>query len=161
MADSKHWAKAQAERLEEARAQELELRESWWGGQKDLKEKKEEKKGSKDWQWGSWWWGQWDRSAGEWAGGSEGASSSQTKDPPAIAEPTASYTAHSNTGQWLFPSRTVGEDHQALRHAAMSPASFAPQRHITMVLGRPVVVFKGIRNAIRALGVCCVVLGKG
>ena len=132
----------------------------WWKTEKAQKEEKEKKVGAKGWAWGSWWSGQWDWSTDKW-GSSGGASGSQSNDPPQKAEPTASSTAKSDTAQWLYPSRSVEEDHVALRHAAISPASFVPQRHVTMALGRPVVVFTGTRNAFGAFGVGCVVLEEG
>ena len=160
MADSKHWAKSQAQRLEEARAQELELRQMWWQTQKAKKEEQERKMEAKGWTWGSWWWGQSNWSTEEWrtAGG---ASSSQSNDPPPEPEPTASSSARSNAPQVPYPSRSLGEDHMALRHAALSPASFVPQRHVTMALGRPVVVLTDARNAFGAFGGGCVVLEEG
>ena len=160
MADSRTWSKAQAERLEEARAQELELSTIWWKTEKAKKEEKEKKMEGKGWAWGSWWSGQWDGSTDKrWSSG--GASGSQSNDPPQNAEPTASSKEKSDTAQWLYPSRSAEVDHAALRLAAISPASFAPQRHVAMALGRPVVVFTGSRNAFGAFGVGCVVLDKG
>ena len=145
MADSKHWTKAQAERLEEARAQELELREMWRKTEKAKNKDSEKKKEAEGWAWGSWWSGQWDWSRDQWSeqGGSRG---SQDQDPPQNAEPTASTEGGSTTPPFI-PLRTVGEDFTALRHAAITPASFMPQRHVTMALGRPVVVLAGIRSA--------------
>ena len=160
MADSSTWSKAQAERLEEARAQELELRQTCWKTEKAKKEAEEEKIQAKGWEWGSWWSGQWDWSTDK-GQSSGGASGSQSLLALENAEPTASSTARENTAQWLYPKRTVGEDHMALRHATISPASFVPQRHVTMALGRPVVVFTGTRNASGTFGVGCVVLEQG
>ena len=134
----------------------------WWKTEKDEKEEEKEKKtAAEEWTWGSWWWDQSDWSRDEWWG-SASASGSQWNAPPHKAEPTASSTAQSETSKdWMYPKRTVGEDHLALRYAAMSPASFMPQRHVTMALGRPVVVLTGVRSAFGAFGVGCVVLGEG
>jgi hypothetical protein len=158
MASSTNWSKAQAERLEESRAQELELREMWSKTEMAKKEEKEKTMEGKGWEWGSWWSGQWDWSTDKW-----GASGSQSivPPPPPPAEPTAGSTAKSDTAPWSYPKRSVGEDHVALRNAAISPASFMPQRHVTMALGRPVVVFTGTRNAFGAFGVGCVVREEG
>ena len=157
MADTSHWAKAQAERLEEARAQELEIRQMWVKREKAQKEEKEKKLGVKGWAWGSWWSGQWDWNTDQ-RGSSGGASSHE---PLQGAEPTASPPALGDTARWLYPTRSVEEDHMALRNAAISPASFVPQRHVSMALGRPVVVFTGTRNAFGDFGVGCVVLEQG
>ena len=161
MADSRTWSKAQSERLEESRAKELEIRQTWWKTEKAKKEEKEKKREAEhSWAWGSWWSGQWDWGTDK-GRGSGGASGSQSNDPRQTAEPTASSTARSSTAEWLYPSRSAEEDHMALRHAAISPASFMPQRHVTMALGRPVVVFTGTRNASGTFGVGCVVLEEG
>jgi hypothetical protein len=110
MADSRTWSKAQAERLEEARAQELELSTIWWKTEKAKKEEKEKKMEGKGWAWGSWWSGQWDGSTDKrWSSG--GASGSQSNDPPQNAEPTASSKEKSDTAQWLYPSRSAEVDH--------------------------------------------------
>ena len=42
--------------------------------------------------------------------------------------------------------KTPEEDKVALRDASMTPASFMPQRWITVALGRPVVVLRGYAN---------------
>ena len=100
-----------------------------------------QKKAAENWTWGSWWWSWW---APEEKWGSSGARGSQELSlPPARAEPTA---GDDNPQQWddfHFPARNHGEDLSALRVAAMTPVSFMPQRHVTMALGRPVVVLIG------------------
>ena len=82
MADSKHWAKAQASRLEEVRACELELREMWWKTVKAKRAEKEEKEEAEGWTWGSQKWGKWNWSMGlvvEFTGGIEQPISGSTQ----------------------------------------------------------------------------------
>ena len=138
--------------MEESRAQELEILQMWPKTEKTQKEEKEKKWKAKGWAWGSWWAGKWDWSSDQ-RGTSGGAS---THNPLQGAEPTAGPRAKGDTARWLYPTRSAEEDHMALRHAAISPASFVPQRHITMALGRPVVVFSGSRNVGRGFrsGLC-------
>ena len=145
MAGSMDWKKAQCERLEEERKKELGLRSTWWSGQtakwEDEQKRKEEAEG---WAWGSWWWGdnQWGNSRWGWHGtGTWGSYEGCPPEP--IAKPTAS--AHLLAIEnFEFPNRNHGEDLTAIRAAAITPVSFVPQRHVTMALGRPVVVLSWI-----------------
>ena len=42
--------------------------------------------------------------------------------------------------------KSAEEDKEALRDVSLTPASFMPQRWITVALGRPVVVLRGYAN---------------
>ena len=81
MGDSKEWARAQANRLEEQGAEELQLRKLWWKAEEDKKKAEWEKfKAEGDWQWSSWPWGNdkwstgWSWSSDKWSKGKPTAS---------------------------------------------------------------------------------------
>ena len=141
--------KAQAERLEEAREEEIGLRSTWWAGQRaKWEDEVQPKEDAEDWAWGSWSrsdrrgdTSQEDRSA---SSGLQGRVKEARRSPPeAVAEPTAS-AGPLPMEDFQFPNRTREEDLTALRAAAITPVSFAPQRHVTMALGRPIVVLSWI-----------------
>ena len=146
MAGSGDWKKAQAERLEEVRKKELGLRETWWQGQRAKWEEEQKRKEEDDsWTWGSW---SWSKSQWDWHQEGQSASSGlqerpgEAPPPPPpepVAEPTASVPLLA-IEDFTYPNRNHEEDLAALRAAAITPVSFAPQRHVTMALGRPVVV---------------------
>ena len=147
MASSQDWKKAQAERLEWRRGLKLEERRIYEEWEQAHKELTKQKKQSEDWKWGSWWWGwswsQGGQQANWWT--STGASSTQKgSPPPPTAEPTASIRPQA---PWEQRNRDPGEDKADLRLVALTPASFMPQRHVAMALGRPVVVLRGVRTA--------------
>ena len=140
MAAGQAWKKAQSARLEQERAKEVNLRNQWFAAERAKWEEAEQKKQASEWKWGSSWWRQpqshW---SGTWVSQS-GASSSVWRERPQEAEPTASSYEGCSPAEGSFPKRNPNEDKEALRSAALSPASFMPQRHVTMALGRPVMV---------------------
>ena len=146
MAGSMDWKKAQSERLEEERKKELGLRSTWWSIQRakweDEQTRQQEAEG---WAWGSWWWSQsqWGWSQEDMSGSSGLQERPGSPPPEPRAEPTASSPPLA-IEDFQYPTRNHGEDLTALRAAAITPASFVPQRHVMMALGRPVVVLSWI-----------------
>ena len=143
MAGNLDWKKAQSERLEEERKQS-------WGcarrGGRSIEPNgrmRRRRKKPKAGHWGSSWWRQRDWSQ-EDRSGSSGARGSQEPPPEPTADPTTSSTPLLAIEDFAYPTRNHGEDLTALRAAAMTPVSFMPQRHVTMALGRPVLVLSGI-----------------
>ena len=139
----KPWQVAQVGRLEEERTKALEERTQWF--EKEEEEKKKKKEG---WEHHQGWWsqhGNWH----SWAGGRQWGWRWDTG--AASSEPTASAAASSGSqDNWWTEAKEltpdgVAEDLRTYRSTIMSPASFQPQRHVTMVLGRPVVVLLGQR----------------
>ena len=149
MAQQQYWKKAQSERLETERAQELKFREQWYPAQRPKSpEKKEEEAEHSQWTWGSWWWHSappkwWPQN---WSD-SQASSAAWNQGSQYVDEPTAFNVFVPPTAKSM-PHRTPNEDKRALRNAAMTPASFMPQRHVTMALGRPVVVLQGTQIAL-------------
>ena len=140
---SQDWKKAQSDRLEPARKAEKGRRSDWWARQRAKWEDQQDKKEAEGLTWGSGHWNQRNRSQ-EKSQGSTGARGSNDSPPP---EPTAEPTASSRPLAILdraYPKRNHGDDMIALRDVGQTPMSFQPQRHITMALGRPVVVLSGI-----------------
>ena len=145
MANSRDWKKAQADRLELQRSIDLRVR--------DLVAQAEKVDGQ-DRVWrktngGLWWWqiesaGEDKRGSSSAAAAAEPSASSAAATSESAASSAAAAAQPAASSQELtFPSRSAEEDHLTLRHAAMTPASFMPQRHVTMALGRPVVVLIG------------------
>ena len=132
------WQVAQAQRLEDRRADVREIFDAWHGrSQKD--DKKSWHKSSST-GWSSWW--QWQE--GEWWGSDKRATDhSRPEDVLRAhqdAEPTASSWEVQSPGKWLHPKRTPEQDLEDFRDLTLSPSSFQPQRHYMMALGRPVAV---------------------
>ena len=137
------WRKAQVDRLEKERKTEKDARLQWWSCERasweDMQEEKEEQGRTR---------GSGKRKRGNWSQansqGSTGARGSSDPPPPEpVSEPTATARPRAILDH-PYPKRNHGDDMIALRAATMTPASFMPQRHITMALGRPVVVLSGI-----------------
>ena len=159
----KDWKFAQASRLEVLRHNEREVRQHWFDKHHKThqQQQQQQQEWAESWKWGSWWW---DHSQQQWGADwwslGEAWSSGFDAEPTASVPPAAqgSGAASSST---QFPTRTPDEDKFALRNATLTPASFMPQRHVTMALGRPVVVLRGEANPLGAFVVGCVVLGAG
>ena len=131
------WQVAQAQRLEERRADRKEMVDAWHG--RPQKDKKSSGKGSSSsgwstqWQEGGWWgWEEW--------GATDDRRPFNIFRRSHDAEPTASSWEVQSPGKWLHPKRTPEEDLSDFRDQTLSPSSFVPQRHYMMALGRPVAV---------------------
>ena len=61
-------------------------------------------------------------------------------------EPSARASSTSSENPWETVTPT--EDKTKLRNATLTPASFQPQRCVTMALGRPVVVLRELASAV-------------
>ena len=108
MADSKEWAKAQSNRLEEQRSQELELRQLWWKAEEaNKKEEWKKVKTEGEWKRGSWSWND-DQWATGWSWSSEQWGS--TAEPTWSSEPTATSASSKAKESAAFPSRRPLED---------------------------------------------------
>ena len=134
------WAVAQAERLDEGHFEQMKSHEEWL-------QQEQERQSSLSQNWKSQWWA-WDWASHRWTWGSGGFGWggrgwwSQ--------EPTALDSQQKSASSWeedqdpnSFTSEKVHEDMGTHRLKALTPVSFQPQRHITMILGRPVVVLNG------------------
>ena len=108
-------------------------REQWLEEERQWQECDEGWKWSEGWKWEEGW--KWDANWWEDAGWSD-----QHAEPTASWNPQASQAAASSHD---FPLRDPDEDKYWLRNATLTPASFMPQRLVTMALGRPVVVLRG------------------
>ena len=145
MADRSDWKKAQAERLEQERAIERERLSGWWEFEAWKREEGRRHADKKGGWWGSRWWHGWSTGATENWGSSSGAeptASAYDQEP----EPTASAKGQKPSAPWDDWKADPQQDHMALRHAAMTPASFQTQRFYAMALGRPVVVLGGFEE---------------
>ena len=131
------WAQQQAARHSEAHAEQVKMDDEWKN-----KEKEEAQRSwwynwcdSSSWDWKSsgWSWGE----SGGWSWESGGWS----------REPTASRMQKPSSSSWeedkdpsTISKERVHEDMKDARMKGITPLSFQPQRHVTMILGRPVVV---------------------
>ena len=138
------WRKAQVGRLEKERKEENDYRLHWWSCERarweDMAGQGLEEKG---WTWKSGHWKQGNWSQANWQGSTGARGSNDPPPPEPETEPPATPRSRGIVDR-PYPKRNHGDDAIALRAAAMTPASFMPQRHITMALGRPVVVLSGI-----------------
>ena len=133
------WSKQQAARLEEAHFQQLSLDEEW--------EKKQGKQPTWWEQWNdSWRWDwkshSWTRSNWSWwSGWKWDESGGWSREPTTTKMQTASSTSwEEDKDPKMITTSRVHEDMSSHRMKAITPLSFQPQRHITMILGRPVLV---------------------
>ena len=136
------WKKAQCDRLEADRKKEQARRLTWWACERAAWEDNQERKEEEGWKWGSWQWSQRNWPQDEWWGSTGARGSSDPPPPEPTAEPTASSTPLAIM-DYAYPTRNHGEDVMALRVATITPVTFMPQRHVTMALGRPVIVLSG------------------
>ena len=133
------WSTAQAGRLDEGHFSQLRTHEEW------LQQEQERQ---------STWWQQWHQSwAWDWAnhrwtwgsgGFAWGGRGWWSQEPAALdtQQMAGSSWEEDKDPTTLTPER-VHEDMGTHRLKALTPVSFQPQRHITMILGRPVVVLRG------------------
>ena len=139
---------AQVARLEQERTKASEERAAWCHQEAENEKKKEEER----WEHQGWWSG-WDhrewrsRHGAWWTGAGQhwdrpsdtGATSSE----PTTTEAAASSSQDGCMQDEHLTQEGVKADLKTYRSILMSPASFQPQRHVTMLLGRPVVVILG------------------
>ena len=155
---SQVWKKAQAERLEISRATAMEDRRAWveWAKEQEEAEKRQaaDKKG---WSRSSSWWS-WSQS---WSQADKWASTSASSGQRASLPPSdAGAAAMRPQAPWEQRAPDPGQDLLTLRHTALTPAAFMPQRHVTMALGRPLVVLLLWLHALGAGRVDRVVTGR-
>lgn len=155
---SQAWKKAQAERLEISRAIAIEDRKAWaqWEQEKKEAEKREAADQKGWWRTSSWWsWSQSWSQADKWATTSASSGHRESLPPP-----DAGAAAIRPQAPWEQRAPDAGRDLLTLRNVALTPASFMPQRHVTMALGRPVVVLLLLLHALGADWVGWVVKGR-
>ena len=142
------WAKQQASRLEEAHFQQLSLDDEWKKKQGKQATWWEQWNESWQWDWKSHSWSRKDWSSSGWRWDKSGWWS---------REPTASRSQQATASSWeedkdpkLISTTKVRDDMASHRMKAITPLSFQPQRHVMVVLGRPVIVFlwSKIRSAV-------------
>ena len=132
------WAAVQGQRLEEGRGEQLRERETWHVAEAEKRKWSQwEHKSRWVWKEGDWKWS-------EWQGG-EGWSwhpATWCYEEPTALEPTGASSSgwmEDKDETTLTPDH-VHADFGTHRTTTMTPLSFQPQRHVTMVLGRPVMV---------------------
>ena len=131
------WAKAQAERLDEGHFSQMRSHEEWLKQERQRRWSQEWKQ-SWAWDWAShrWTWG-----SGGFGWGGRGWWS---QEPTALdSQKMAASSWEEDKDPTAFTTERVHEDMGTHRLKALTPLSFQPQRHITMILGRPVVVLNG------------------
>ena len=134
------WTQEQAARLEKAREKERKYHEDW------CKEERE-RQNAQHWQSAEWSW-DWQNHCWKWedlqeVGGwwSAGKWSKKSKEPTARTQsiPAGLKWKEDEDPQQISVEK-VYEDMGKHRRTTYTPLSFQPMRHITMILGRPVVV---------------------
>ena len=130
------WARAQAERLDEGHFAQLRIHDEW------LQEEQERQRSwSQEWK-QSW---AWDWATHRWTWGTGGSKHGRqdwwSQEPTALDPQTmAASSWEEDKDATTFTKERVHEDMGTHRLKALTPVSFQPQRHITMILGRPVMV---------------------
>ena len=145
MFKEKDWKFAQAGRLEVSRHAERGERDTWFDSKRARAAGVLRQQDAAAWSsWGSWWSTHGDQEWGaHWWSPGEGwwAEAPAEPDPGTTPwEPTAPGAASSSD---VWNNLTPEEDKTKLRLASLAPISFQPQRWITYVQGRPVVVLRG------------------
>ena len=125
------WQEAQVKRLEARRAETRETADAWHGRpHKDDKKswhRSSSTASSSWWQWQKEEWQDWgERDPDHWR-------PFNVFRPPRDAEPTASSWEVQSTGTWVHPKRTPEQDLADFRDLTMTPSSFVPQRHYTLL----------------------------
>ena len=130
------WTSAQAKRLDEGHFKQMKIHEDWCKQEADRR-RWQESEASWAWDWANhcWTWADLSSVEGWW---SEGKWST---------EPTARTQHIPPSTRWEEDSdkqnisiAKVQEDMGTHRLKSLTPLSFQPMRHITMILGRPVMV---------------------
>ena len=131
------WAQQQAARLSWAHFEQVKMDDEWKNNEKEEAQRSwwYNWYDSFSWDWKSSGWS-WDESGG-WSWESGGWS----------REPTTSRMQKPSSSSWeedkdlsTISKQRVHEDMKVARMKGITPLSFQPQRHVTMILGRPVVV---------------------
>ena len=137
-AERPQWAREQARRLDEGHFAQVSQHEEW------LEEERERR-----------WWQQWEDSwawdsdqqcwtYADWSSGASAGSGTRwwTQEPIALSHdlPASSSTWPEDKDPETMTMADVHKDMGTHRLKAMTPLSFQPQRHIAMILGRPVMV---------------------
>ena len=133
------WTKAQAERLDEGHFAQMRSHEEWLKQEKQRQSRwSQKRKQSWSWDWAShrWTWG---------SGGFDwGGRGWWSQEPTALdSQKMAASSWEEDKDPTTFTTERVHEDMGTHRLKTLTPVSFQPQRHITMILGRPVVVLNG------------------
>ena len=133
------WQQKQAARLEKAHFQQRKQDEEWKKKQENLKvwaevhddSIRDSKKSNRE--------GRSESSSSRWERGGSGGRY--------VRESTASSMPRQSSSSWdedrdpkMITTDRVTEDMASHRMKSITPLSFQPQRHVTMILGRPVVV---------------------
>lgn len=139
------WAREQALRLEEGRVAQMQLHDDWWT-QEQERVWWQQWQDSWAWDWAEnrWTWADW--SGGQWSGSGRRG---KPQEPTALRHPMPSSSSWEGDDPANLSVDQVHADMGTHRLKAVMPVSFQPQRHITMILGRPVMVhmwLKSVRN---------------
>ena len=134
------WAKTQAERLDEGHFEQMRSHEEWL-----QQEQERQSSWSQNWKTQSW---AWDWATHRWTWGSGGfgwgGRGWWSQEPTTLdSQKMAASSWEEDKDPTTFTTEKVHEDMGTHRLKALTPLSFQPQRHITMILGRLVVVFNG------------------
>ena len=142
-ADRPQWAREQARRLDEGHFAQVRIHEElckeererrWWQEWED----------SWAWDWAEHRWTWADLSSGGW---SWSGHSWWSQEPTALTHQIpASSSWEEDKDPTTIAMERVHEDMGTHRLKALTPLSFQPQRHITMILGRPVMVHMWSKN---------------
>ena len=141
------WAREQARRLGEGHFAQLRIHEDWCEEEREHRCWQEwEDSWAWDWAENRWTWADW--SGGQWWWRGRRWWSQR---PTALShQNVASSSWEEDKDPATFNVDRVREDMGTHRLTALTPVSFQPQRHITMILGRPVIVHGWSKN-IRAI----------
>ena len=131
------WTRQQGARLEEAHFEQVKMDDEW-----KEKEREEAQRG--------WWHDLFDASSWDWtssgwswteAGGWSWQSGGRSREPTAARmQQPASSSWEEDKDPSMISKEKVHEDMRDARMKGITPLSFQPQRHLMMILGRPVMV---------------------
>ena len=136
------WVREQAGRLDEGHFAQLRIHDDWCKQERERRWWQEwEDSWALDWAENRWTWadcsgGQWSRRGRHWS----------SQEPPASQQNVASSSWEEDKDPATLSVQHVHEAMGTHRLMALTPLSFQPQRHTTMILGRPVMVHMWSKN---------------
>ena len=131
------WAREQARRLDEGHFKQVRIHEDWREEERERRCWQErEDSWACDWAEGRSTWADWSGGQWWWRGRRWWSRETNVKS----RQNVASSSWEEDKDPATFNVDRVREDMGTHRLKALSPVSFQPQRHITMILGRPVMV---------------------
>ena len=131
------WSQEQARRLDEGHFSQMRIHEAWSNQERERRWWQEwEKSWAWDWAQNRWTSADWSGGQWSWQGHRWWA-----QEPTALShQNVASSSWEEDTDPATLSVDRVHEDMGTHRLTALTSLSFQPQRHITMILGRPVMV---------------------